>query len=272
MAEEKKRRVGWQLDADAAANDDKGGFSGKYNVTIVECVTDYSKSGAEFVDMRISIADKLDDEGKPKIYSLERMYITNKDNEPIEFSMNRFQTIFQILGVGNDVKKRVAKVWNKVAGEWENKKVDQYYEILGKPIGALVQHQERYRQKPINGYTNEDSSVEDARNNPEVVYIPNYFAEDGSLAEPRSSFSVVRWFDLKTGKTWSEIKGEKPAVIIKDLETKLTMYKEPMLTDDEMDVLKKKLLKKRLQKFNMDFDEEQYIPYGDASETFEDQF
>jgi len=102
------------------------------------------------------------------------------------------------------IKKRKALVWEDRSQI--EKAVDQFTEILNKPIGAVVAMSYEWRRKRIDGYTKDELLPEDPM---EVthVWIDNYDAE------PVMNFDILTWFmhdgDYK-GYTYSEIaKAEK---------------------------------------------------------------
>jgi len=262
------------LDKEAAIQSEQvTQMSGPYIVRVVEAVTGESASGARFVDLKIEILKRTDNEGNPKQYNIKRMYITagkQKDYRKT-FKGNQFDSLFLLLDTKPTIKKRKAMVWedrNQI-----EKAVDQFTEILNKPIGAVVQMTYEWRRMRIDGYTKETLLPEDAVQATHV-WIDNY------ESEPVINFDITCFFmhdgDYK-GYTYSEIvKAEnggsvKPANLkraisrIKAYEFDSNGVVLPLLSNEKVYDYITKELKRNLERAGLVFDKEKLQPYRGTS-------
>jgi hypothetical protein len=271
-----KQQRGWVIDDETIKDaETPTRFSGAYEVKILEAVTGFYLSGAEYVKLRVEIPENKDENGKPKQYPMEKQVITagdTKGNAPT-FYMGIFQSAFKILGVSNKVGKAEALVWDRDERAFVPDKVDQYVELLGKKIGAVIKMTREFPIVTIDGYTKDILHVEDIKECPYAVRIPAYRNATGESNRTYARFSIERFFSVNKengtyGKTATEIMEGKPA---KDI-AKLCEYlkqqdtEADIMDDTQMNEYILAQLKKILNKNNEEFDEIAWVTYGSAVE------
>lgn len=255
------------VDRSKAVQDDKllsRGFNGAHYVGFTEFVTTLDSQNKEYLDIRVK------DVETGKEYSLQRQYLdTNPNKEGTSNETYRrkiFRSLVALLGVSKlEVALRPAKVWNSETKEFEMKPVEQYVNLIGKKVGAVLIHKEEYQNKFINLYTGETVEPTEAlKRNPEYGYVPD-------LDKPRVSiFDVLMFFDWNTKLSLSELEAgeKKPSAVLKKIK------QAENTANDELNIHsyeQKRLdtLKKRLSSAGQKFDESRYLkvqgaePYSD---------
>jgi len=260
----------WNMDNDLIKNaENPKKFTDAYEIEIKECITDFYKSGAEFIKLRVIIPSKVDSEGNPKEYNMERQVITagdSKGNAPTRY-MGIFQSLFKLTNSKTKIGKANAIVWDNDEKAFVVKKVDQYIDLIGKRVGAFIKMTQEYPFKTINGYTKEEIVGQDSYSHPYAVRIPSYTDISGKPKETFPRFNIERFYSLAAenyGKTASEIMEGKPAKTISKLyELSAKQDNEPIiLDDDKMNEYILALLKRKLEKINEEFDADSWIPYN----------
>jgi len=248
-------------------------MSGPYVVRVVEAVTGVSNSGARYVDLKIEIPKRTDNEGNPKQYNIKRMYVTAGEQKNYEktYKGNQFDSLLLLLDAKPTIKKRKALVWEDRSQI--EKAVDQFTEILNKPIGAVVHMTYEWRRKKINGYTKEELLPEDSPQATDV-WVDNYDLE------PVMNFEILSWFmhdgDYK-GYTYSEIVKAEAGETVKPANLKRAINKIKKwefdadgvvldkLTDEKMYDHITKELKRNLERAGLEFEKEKLCPYNGTS-------
>ena len=255
-------------------------MNGAYVMEITEAVTGTSKSGARWVDLKVQIPSRTDKNGEPKEYNIQRAYLTagkTKDYQKT-YHGNKFDSLMLLIGAKPTIAKRKALVWEDRTQI--EKSVDQFTDVLNKPIGGVIQMKYIWRRKRIEGYSKIECGLEDAIQ-PDHVWIDNYDKD------PILTFEIITWFQhegVHKGYTYSEIvksdgvddfKPKNLARAIKrlhsyeyDSDGKPEIKK---LTNEQMYDFIQDQLKSQLSKEGIEFDKDKFAPYkGSSLEDMED--
>lgn len=264
----------YNYDAEAAIEADKGReLTGPFECTIAEAVVDKTKNDAMFISLKVTIDGRTNQEGNLVKYSLgsnideRRIYLTSgkaKGCSPIK-SKAIMDAIFELTGAKPTTGLADAQRYDFDEEGWVTEQKMQFTDLLGKSVGVIIQQDYVYGNKLINGYTkeefprNSDLTVEedivyqDAKKDPECIWVQN---KDSKY---KNVFIFVRWFNVATGQTLSEIKNEKePAKIVK-LVNKL--YEADSTPMDKM-ALDKFVIDAMKKKFGKKYDPEKMETYS----------
>ena len=272
---------GYSIDPKGAVEfEQSSSMCGAYVMKVKEAVTGLSNSGARWLDMRIEIPSRLDSDGNPKEYSIQRVYLTSgKAKGYIKtFRGNQLDSLMLLLNAKPTVAKRKALVWeDKVQVE---KSVDQFTDVLNKPIGGVIQMRYIWRRKRIEGYSKLEAILEDPTR-PDHVWIDNY--DENSIL----TFEITCWFmpegDHK-GYTYSEIVNSKevsdfkPKNLARAIKRVFTYEYDKdgnpelkKLTNEQMYDFIQNQLKKQLTAAGLEFNKDEFAPYkGSELEDLED--
>lgn len=274
------------------------GFNGKHEVRVIEMIAGCTEGGSDFVDMGLQIMDMKDGE---TIIRFPRMFLTTKDGKPTE-SFKRFANLYYLINPNAEnlddikLKKVEGKVWIEEEKAFGMKSVDQYYQFLNKPIGAVLEVETIFNTKLVNGYNGIPITPkkEDEKAYLEQLETGEYVSVDDYSKNTQPKFSVLKFYDLKTGLTLSELKkgiapedGKEVATIIEKLSARIAKRKENGIEDEKgliqpkrktaekLRELRLNALKNSLQKHKKDFDEDRWnscnsSDFSDEDESIED--
>ena len=229
-------------------------FNGAHHIKIIQCVTELDAQNKEYLDV---IVQDIDTE---KEYSIKRMYLDSnpdaKGNQREVFKRNIFNSLLGLLGITKlQIAKIPARTWNPDTREFEMIPREQYSNLIGKTVGAVMVHKNEYQRKFVNLYTGEQVEKNPAlAGNPEYGYIPD-------LDTPMvSTFDLLMFFDWNTKLTLSEkAKGVK---VPKAVPNKIK-YAESITGEDfnihSLTQYRLDLLKRQLSKAGQQYDESRFI-------------
>lgn len=246
--------------AAAKADAPSTGVSGKYEVEIVQASIDEAKNGSVFVTLGFKMPNG-------KTYKQDAKQIMKADGEP-GFYYPKLANLFCMTQAKDTIGSQTIKSGEFVEGNYIETEISvpAYVDLLGKKIGAVLHFYQKYPDSlGINGYTNrpipsrqsDPAGYDEAKGQATTIWMPNY------EKEPQPVFDFVKFFDIASGKTYTEMQDDNLDVpkevdetVKKILEKNHKAVKHDAKGWDEHRV---RLLKKSLKKANLNYNASQFI-------------
>lgn len=253
--------------AEAAAKADAqtGGVSGKYEVEIVQASIDEAANGSVFINLHFKMPNG-------KVYKQDSKQIVKANGEP-GFYYSKLANLFCLLGAKDTIGSQIIKTGDFSSGEYKETEISVpcYSDLLGKKLGVLLYSYQKYPDSfGINGYTNrpipsrqsDPKAYDEAKGQATTIWMPNYEKEAGPV------FDFVKFFDIASGKTYTEMQDdnlEVPKEVDETLEKILEKnHKAIKLDAKAWDEHRVKQLKKSLKKAGLSYEASKFIPTAEG--------
>ncbi len=253
-------KLDWGLSSDEMKERAKRGIGvpairGAYECILTSAIRGFSMSGAEYVDL----SGEIDGFS----YRFERIYLKSGDkkgNKPLR-GFNTFLSLLGILGIlgkGPHIKDLKARVYDSETKEFIEKLVPQFYEVLNKKIGIVVDTVPAYRTLIIDGYTK--IPVEKKT---EPYHI--FFNDTDERVGVR--YSIVLFYDIRTRMTFDEMDRKQMGENVTPEQADHAAYEifskkeEKELSSNEMDKIAERQLKSNLEAEGIPYDSSAFISF-----------
>lgn len=248
------------------------GFSGGYDIEIVSAISEISKNELEFISLVVKVPSRGN-----KIYRIRPQSLDMRDKVTGEigdtFFKKQLDALMSLIGKKNQewkLEQRVANVWDSDQEAFVDKLCYQFVDFIGIKIHAILSINMVYPNMPINGYSKIPVNKADkaAKNHPETIWIPDY---DSDM---RNEFNVEMFVTLNNHLSWHEVDTNKSEAkdYAKKLDYIVNRKQKEQLNDEQLDELAEKRLAKRLNSFNIEYNEDRVQKYSKYTEPMPKDF